>query len=632
MKSKTSFFSKAVYRKNFTLFWPIWAGFLLIELLKGPGCLWVQLHRPGAEPLEALYESVALDAEIPFLAVVSALTAMALFHYLFSAKSANLLHALPVTRRELYVTNLLSGFTFLFVPLVLSFFFSVLICLACGVAEVQYLFMWLLVSLGICFFFFAEAVFCGMFTGLLLALPVYFVLCNLLVVGIMVELTWVLTEMSYGLNMGTLGGEAAGLLSPLLYLCERVRISGNYAQNEKGAYVIRTMELSGGKAVLCYAIAAVLIYLLAYYCYKKRELERTGDLLVFNWIKPVFRWGAGICTGFFGGALLMNILKDFIPDAPAGVWLVFVLLIGALTFFLAEMLIEKAFRVVNKKRLAECFVFLCFTLLAYGGIYSCAYRLSTDLPKAEQVEYAYVRLNYPLEFSGEEVEELLEVHREILSKQSVFERALADSGQTVYVSFVYQMADGGRMERWYAIPAGSEASGHVLGKLYAWEQEPDAFLRNQLQYDYAKVSRFTDIQLEWYDSGRDNYIYRYGGSEAAKAVYDAVCADLKEGTLQKYNLTDYRMSEERTAGENLATISLSFYYEGETWQTMYDRMNQEEESINKLYVREQEMYYVKGASDYKGCIYLSFGEDCTHILGALEKYGLGAPTEAEFAE
>ncbi|MCM1282660.1 MAG: hypothetical protein NC180_03415 [Muribaculaceae bacterium] len=629
MKSKTSFFNKAVYRKNFTLFWPIWAGFLLIELLKGPGCLWVQLHRPGMEPLEALQGSVSLEAEIPFFAVASALTAMALFHYLFSTKSANLLHALPVTRRELYVTNLLSGFTFLFVPLVLSFFFSVLVCLACGVAEVQYLFMWLLVSLGICFFLFAEAVFCGMFTGLLLALPVYFVLCNLLVVGIMVELTWVLTEMSYGLSMDTLGGKAAGWLSPLVYLCDEVRISGNYAQNEKGVYVIRTMELSGGKAVICYAFAAVLIYLLAYYCYKKREMERTGDLLVFDWVKPVFRWGVGICTGFFGGALLMNILKDFIPDAPAGIWLVFVLGIGALAFFLAEMLIEKAFRVLNKKRMAECLVFLGFTLLAYGAIYGCAYRLSTDLPRADQVEYAYVRLNYPLEFSGEETEELLEVHREILSKQSVFERALADSGQTVYVSFVYQMADGDRMERWYAIPAGSEASGHVLGKIYAWEQEPEAFLRNQLQYDYTAVNRFTDVQLEWYDSTRDNYVYLYGGSDAAVALYEAVQEDLEEGTLQKYNLTDYGMSEEKEAAETLATISLSFYYAGGTWQTMYDRMNREEKGINQLYVSGQEMYYVKEASDSKGCIYLSFGEDCTHILDALEKYGLGAPAVIE---
>ena len=40
MKSKTSFFNKAVFRKNVVLYWPIWVSYLLYGLIKVPGRLW----------------------------------------------------------------------------------------------------------------------------------------------------------------------------------------------------------------------------------------------------------------------------------------------------------------------------------------------------------------------------------------------------------------------------------------------------------------------------------------------------------------------------------------------------------------------------------------------------------------
>ena len=45
MKSKTSFFNKAIYKKNFTLYWPIWVCYLLYGLVKVPGSLWSGLRQ-----------------------------------------------------------------------------------------------------------------------------------------------------------------------------------------------------------------------------------------------------------------------------------------------------------------------------------------------------------------------------------------------------------------------------------------------------------------------------------------------------------------------------------------------------------------------------------------------------------
>ena len=45
MKSRTSFFNKAIYKKNFTLYWPIWVCYLLYGLVKVPGSLWSGLRQ-----------------------------------------------------------------------------------------------------------------------------------------------------------------------------------------------------------------------------------------------------------------------------------------------------------------------------------------------------------------------------------------------------------------------------------------------------------------------------------------------------------------------------------------------------------------------------------------------------------
>ena len=117
-----------------------------------------------------------------------AVTGMALFSYLFSAKSANLIHALPVTRKELYFTNVLSGFTFLFIPQLITFMVTVVVCLANGITQVEYVGLWLVSVMGIGFFLFSLVCLCAMFTGQLFALPVYFLVGNFLSVGIIVVL------------------------------------------------------------------------------------------------------------------------------------------------------------------------------------------------------------------------------------------------------------------------------------------------------------------------------------------------------------------------------------------------------------------------------------------------------------
>ncbi len=109
-----------------------------------------------------------------------------------------MMHALPVNRLELYVTNYLSGLIFLIVPEIITFFITVLVCLANQFTCIQYLFAALLAQAGVTFFL---AVFVAMFTGQAFAMPCYYVIVNYLYVGCMFIVAKVIETISSGLRM-----------------------------------------------------------------------------------------------------------------------------------------------------------------------------------------------------------------------------------------------------------------------------------------------------------------------------------------------------------------------------------------------------------------------------------------------
>lgn len=626
MKSKTSFFNKAIYKKNLSLFWPIWGAYFLYELFTGPLYLWFHFGKERSNKLEILLGSIGGKTDIVAIAIASLIVGMALFNYLFTSKSANMIHAMPLTRLELYGTNLFSGFTFLFVPQLVSFFFSVLVCLANGVAEVQYLGIWFLACLGMSFFFFSIVVLCVMLTGQLFALPIYFVICNLFVEGIITGISLLTGMMAYGVSGTSLQGGSLRCLSPILYLMDQVKLTGRYSiVNNRGDYELTEIQMHGGGAVVCYAVVAILFYALAYYGYKKREIECAGDLLTFSWLKPLFRWGAGVCFGFLGGTLGMYFLRDMVENLPFVAWPIMVVMIGMFIFFFAEMLIQKSVHVVSKRRCKECGVFIVFMALAFSGIYLYGYSSAHHIPDVDEVQYAYVDMNYPVEFEGEDIAQVLELQKEILQQQSVIKEEL-EMNEAVngsgYVTITYRMKDGSVLTRNYTLPSGAEVSTEMFRRIYEWESQADSFLRQFIEYDYESVSRVTDAQLEWYDSSTTNYMYRSVEGDGARALFDAAIADAQAGVLQKYNLTDYREPWDTRTSESYATIDIYYYHAKDNWQSMYDRMNGITENTNSLVDNSSNIYVEDSAMNLRSGMYVCFGEDCTNIIHVLVECGL----------
>lgn len=149
-KSCFNVFHTAIFRKNAASFWPIWLSYTLMCLWVLPIYTWLQIKTltlaegtTQAERMEELLRSAVGSlhlAILPFpVFVFGAASGIAVFSYLYQARSANMVHALPVSRKELFLTNYCSGLLFLLAPQFLAFCVAVFVWFGSGVTRLEYL-------------------------------------------------------------------------------------------------------------------------------------------------------------------------------------------------------------------------------------------------------------------------------------------------------------------------------------------------------------------------------------------------------------------------------------------------------------------------------------------------------------
>ena len=182
MKSKTFCFNKTIFKKNMTHFWPLWALYSCYLIVSLPVGLWFDMQYYLLDDSYSQIQRqscaingvmrVAMNPVITF--AFAAVMIMAVFSYLYSAKNTNMIHSLPVDRRELFVTNIISAFAFMIIPQILTFIITVFVCIGTHITNIQYILYWFGAEATMTFFALALGAFVAMFTGQLLAFPVYY--------------------------------------------------------------------------------------------------------------------------------------------------------------------------------------------------------------------------------------------------------------------------------------------------------------------------------------------------------------------------------------------------------------------------------------------------------------------------
>ena len=556
MRSATSYFNFTLFRKNLSRFWPIWGLYGLIWLVLLPiGLLtdgdYLTLARARLIPLQYLD---GMSTALFLAAGFGILCAMAVFSYLYSSRSVGLLHALPMRREGLFLTNYLSGLAFLVLPNLAVFFLSLLVEAAFGVLVFSSLFVWLVTTCFYCLFFYSFAVFCAMFTGHILALPAFYGILNFLVMG----LCFLVNDMAQRFLFGFTGAawmETLGLyLTPVAYLASGVRVS--YYNGPAPSYD-QVAFLSGLGRVFLVGLIGLVLAALALAVYRRRQLETAGDVVSVAWVRPVFRYGVAFCCAIALGNLFDSIFDRLLPD---GAWtlLFWMLLWGAFGCFVAVMLLRKSFWVF-KTSWKGCCVFLACLTAAMCLMELDGFGFESRVPDPARVQTAYVYnvTTYPeddarwAQFTADDPESIALVtalHERIVSEKARLEDDynLYAAGYTTDADGVdvqtedwkdvrlsYVMTDGDVMYRDYTVPVTGEElaeEGSISALLQALFNAP-GFAEEAYFGSLAEGDRLVAAEVSGVFSGDLRTEDQTLPSESLPDLEAAVKADLAAGDL-----------------------------------------------------------------------------------------------------
>ena len=636
MKSKISFFNKTIFWKNVTLYWPIWGIYTLISFICQPIALWVinnmsywDIGGGGYNDEAQLRDMMDLLGFMPYVVIIAfgaLLSGMAIYSYMYNNKSAYMIHSLPVDRTQLYGTALISGWAFLIVPLFATALFTTILCIVYTIPGIAYVWGWFLVVALTAFVAFSIVTICALFTGHIVVMPMYVVAVNYLSWIVYWIVYIVVTTFGYGVSdLGDMADQVAEFLCPIQNFYQN--LGWNYEYTDLGG--VKDITFYGTGTLVFYGILAVVLYVAAYVVYRKRKIEQAGDFLTVNWVKPIFRGVVGIIGGINGAMLVREILLETRMGCTVPMFVVIMLVIGAIFYFAADMFIKKSFHVFKKMDWLRCGVFSVVLLAFYFGLYGVAENYENYIPKETEIKSASVHLGYEVTFDDERVGEIVEIHESILEELEVLEQ-LDEAGDHYYnsVGISYTLKNGEYITRRYVIPTGLETLKPVVDKIAELEADKDNFLRYLFCDRYDEVTLFEsgwfeapfingEERLDEYGSPNINYESIIIDVKQAKALYEAIIMDAKEAALIKYNTNSYAYEEYGYDTKNYfkgseAYLNIKFKYPVEK-VALTDKAEEIYSNSDSYEVVDDDIWMTA---------YISFGPDCENIINTLIDFEL----------
>ena len=569
-----AWFNITLFRKNWSRFWPLWSLY---------GVIWFLILTVGILNSRGIYDTMP-DNYYPTGYVVYAipmgillslgfgvLCAMAVFSYLYSSRPVGLMHALPIRREGLFLTNYLSGLSFFVLPILVVALLTLGAELYAGHGvDLTSLFLWGWCQCMVSLFFYSFAVFCAMFTGHILALPAFYGILNGLVFGLDALFRELARIFLFGVSTSYQLNPWVEWLTPTLCYIDRMGSTGspNY-------------HFTGLLPVFVYMLAGLVFTGLALLLYRRRHLETAGDVVAVSWLRPIFKYGVAFCSAVVIGTFLWSVFLPQVSHSILWSLLFFLLLTGALGYFIAEMLLCKSFRVF-RQGWKGCLCFLILLTLGVSTLEVDPIGFEVRVPQAQQV--VEVRLDTPsfAPYDGasspsvlrreEDIARLVELHQTIIDHQSQLESAErvsshsyvsqqvgdymvdVETSGSFYFSFTYLFRDGGTMRRSYRIPVDEE----LLADPTSPAAKLDALINapGLVQQEYLSLYRsgdvLTSVNLSTY-TGADQ-IFSSGAD--TQLLLDAVLTDLEEGNLGRHYLLE---NQDRYANCYYNDLTFHFY-------------------------------------------------------------------------
>lgn len=555
MRSATSFFDKTLFRSQLKHTWPLWLGYTALWLFLVPVALFSALSAYQGSYSAADASGLLLNAGVRggvFISFVFALFfAMLSFSHLTQSRATNGFHALPVRRETIFLTAYLTGLFCQLSTILVTFL------LGAAVSAPLHLSFWSVTAAAMgsamleAVFFYSFAALCMMMTGQILAAPVFYFVGNILVPGMEYLLRNFAGNFLYGYSGHT--DVALGFLSPPLYMYTEVSIASIETCESDSYYVTAyALEHRSFMILAAYALAGLVIALIALLLYRTRKSEMTGSTVAFPWATPIFKYGVAFCTAVALGQFLYYFLfgqyRSSGSDSLPGTILCMVAA-GLVGYFVAEMLIKKSFRVFRAGAKGAAIVSLALVLLGVTMSFDLT-GYEKHVPDESEIESAFYTFSGMTNVTTDDadtIRRLTAAHRAIVENRKELARIAEawdadtlptsqsdyDDMEPFSLRLTYYLKDGSQLSRsyWVYLRRGDlTVPSSATARVNALYMCRESVLRRVLGYGCEHLGdtpRFLDSYCSYYDDNAGGKDYALTAAQAEQ-VYAALMQDVQD--------------------------------------------------------------------------------------------------------
>lgn len=557
MRSKTFCFEKTIFRKDLTRFAPLWGLYLLCLVLG-----MILLHNQPTGVAVYYGFAVSMDDLLPFMALVNLiyalLTAGALFSDLFNSRMCSSIHALPVRRETWFFTHLVSGLSFSLVPTFLAALVALPLLAGTHVTDA-----WLMAPLWflganlqyLCCF--GIALLCVQCAGNYLGLGLMYFLLQFSAYLCYDIIRSLYTPLLYGVITPT---ALASSLTPLMGMSSSPYYEFPMATSRMYDTAYQQGDAFTTTYTVCWdqfgrlgilALAGAAFALGALLLYRRRKVERTGDLLVYPVLEPVIQTAVSIACAYFAFYTAWSIDYTLTANGPFTSSIVQLLLLAGLAigWFGARMVIRRSTRVFQPKSIGHLAILTLALALSLVLTRLDVLGISSWVPDSGSVSSVSLTYSGGMAYTDpQDIDAIIRLHQLALEDSQDVPSGIVpvdQSGQyhpelefteTIQTrrrgdfTLTYQLNNGRTVRRSYNVWADTEA-----GDIYReYASRPEfAFYQHETPLGFLEGTvPVNQVQLESVDCITDRELILAANSEEAlEQLRQAVLADFEDRTM-----------------------------------------------------------------------------------------------------
>ncbi len=460
MQSKTSFFNKALFKKNLSRTWIVGVVYFIILLIVLPIYFALNTANSDNYVLEYGYnKEMAFLSQIDtlpaaeFAFAVSIVVVVITFWYLFNKRDSYMIHSFPVSRKTLFCTGLLSSLIISVIPVILTAVVMTLLAASSGVYSFAAIWYWVFHTLVATLICTSIALFAVMCSGQLITAVCFYAIFNFLYVMMETAFRIVASKLMFG--MAYISRYEDSPLSPVAYLVNKCGVETNLEYDNYGNVSKFTTSYTGVKYLVIYLIVAAVVAILAFVLYKTKKNETVHDFITVPFLKPVFCVGMSFFISMVLGTLASSTIASFGNysfDAKYIMSILFALVLGVIFFYVTNMMIDKTLRVFDMKRGFHCAYYSIAALVIFLCLRFDAFGVESKVPDLDDIEWVGVQSEYTMTFTDqEEIAKIVDLHKTLIKDKKEIRNLeyYRQNEQATLLTIKYKLKNGKTICRYY---------------------------------------------------------------------------------------------------------------------------------------------------------------------------------------